>query len=52
MKAAKGWGKQLEGIWDGDLDKFLDGLADEAIGLTGTVAKMFCGAPDVDTNED
>jgi len=52
IKTAKGWGKQLEGIWDGDIDKVMEGLADEAIGLAGSVAKMICGAPDVDTDED
>lgn len=52
IRTSKGWGKQLEGIFDGDLDRFLEGVADEAIGIAGSVAKCFIGAPDSETSED
>ncbi len=52
IRTSKGWGKQFEGIIDGDLDRFLEGVADEALGIAGTVGKWLLGAPDVDTSED
>lgn len=52
IRTSKGWGKQLEGLFDGDVDRFFEGVADEALGIAGTVGKWLLGAPDVETSED
>ena len=52
FKTIKGWGKQIEGIMDGDVDRFMEGLADEIQGLGRTAIEIVFGAPDYEDGED
>lgn len=52
IRTGKGWAEQIDGIVNGDMDQFLKGVKDEAIGITGSVIKFFFGGPDIETADD
>lgn len=51
IKAGQGWLEQIEGIMNGDMDLFMKGVKHEAIGMAGTVIRLF-GGPDIDTPDN